>query len=325
MHLAVIPLTEDNKSLAQRRSKSFEWGNHECLRVLAGGLAVADYVFDSAENVLSEHLFNIEQALDPVSLARLHECGVRSGWKCLEIGGGAGSVARWLSDRVGKHGRVVVWDTDTRWLTWLEGCGNVLVQQRDVVSEPLPEAEYDLIHARLVLILLPERRKVLGQLVRALKPGGVLLLEDFDVSGTQALAAPSAEDAEVFDRTLGAFLRALEASGVDTQWGRHAYAELRAAGLVDVSMTGYVTDWQGKSAGSQLLRINFTQLKTKVLSSGGVTEEEFQRACALLDDENFVTRSFVVVANSGVRPENATASEPAQAPRSAPVVRPGRS
>jgi len=46
------------------------------------------------------------------------------------------------------------------------------IRRHNIVSDPLPDAAFDLIHARLVLIHIPEREKVLARLVAALKPGG---------------------------------------------------------------------------------------------------------------------------------------------------------
>jgi trans-aconitate methyltransferase len=48
------------------------------------------------------------------------------------------------------------------------------------VTDPLPDAAFDLIHARLVLIHVPEREEVLARLVAALKPGGWMVEEEFD-------------------------------------------------------------------------------------------------------------------------------------------------
>ena len=49
------------------------------------------------------------------------------------------------------------------------------------MRDDLPDAHFHLIHARLVLIHLPERDAVLERLVTALRPGGWLVIEDFDV------------------------------------------------------------------------------------------------------------------------------------------------
>ncbi len=49
------------------------------------------------------------------------------------------------------------------------------------MRDDLPTAQFDLIHARLVLIHIPAREAVLERLVTALRPGGWLVIEDFDV------------------------------------------------------------------------------------------------------------------------------------------------
>lgn len=50
----------------------------------------------------------------------------------------------------------------------------------DIVKDPLPAHSFDLIHARLVLAHLPARDQVLPRLVASLRPGGWLVVEDFD-------------------------------------------------------------------------------------------------------------------------------------------------
>jgi SAM-dependent methyltransferase len=74
-----------------------------------------------------------------------------------------------------------VTDIDERYLESLH-VPNLEVRRHDIVTDPLPEAAFDLIHARLVLIHLPQREEVLSRLVAALKPGGWLVDEEFDSS-----------------------------------------------------------------------------------------------------------------------------------------------
>ena len=102
--------------------------------------------------------------------------GVDAGWGCLELGGGGGSIASWLCSRVGSSGRVVATDVEPRFLLELEH-PNLEVLRHDVATEPLPEAEFDLVHARLVLSHLAQRESIVTKLVNALKPGGWLVLE----------------------------------------------------------------------------------------------------------------------------------------------------
>src|SRR5437588_12538585 len=62
----------------------------------------------------------LEGCFDPGTIRRLEATGVRPGWRCLEVGGGGGSITRWLCERVGVLGRVTVVDIDTRFLEELD-------------------------------------------------------------------------------------------------------------------------------------------------------------------------------------------------------------
>src|SRR5215468_12462008 len=73
--------------------------------------------------------------------------GFGPGWHCLEIGGGGGSVARWLSDQVGADGRVVATDIDTRFLDEIRA-PNFETWNHDITVENLPTGEFDLVHTR---------------------------------------------------------------------------------------------------------------------------------------------------------------------------------
>ena len=62
--------------------------------------------------------------------------GVGPGWRCLEVGAGAGSIAGWLADRVGPSGQVIATDLDTRFLEQ-QARPNLEVRRHDVVRDPL--------------------------------------------------------------------------------------------------------------------------------------------------------------------------------------------
>ena len=66
-------------------------------------------------------------------------------------------MARWLAARVGATGPVLCTDIDTRIIESYRGNtpANLEVQRHDIANDPLPEAGFDLVHARLVLIHVP--------------------------------------------------------------------------------------------------------------------------------------------------------------------------
>jgi ubiquinone/menaquinone biosynthesis C-methylase UbiE len=119
----------------------------------------------------------LEQRFDAGTIRRLGDLGVTSGWRCLEVGAGSGSIARWLSERVGSAGSVVAADIDTRFLTGLPD--NVDVRELDIRELQL-EPQFDLAHCRALLMHLPDPADALTRIVAALRPGGVLLAEEGD-------------------------------------------------------------------------------------------------------------------------------------------------
>jgi len=121
----------------------------------------------------------IEELFDPGTIRHLNSIGISGGMRCLELGGGGGSIARLMAERVGPAGWVLVTDID---ISTLADCDqpNVEVRLHDICTDPLDDASFDVIHARLLLEHLPSRLGVLDKLAAALRPGGWLLVEDFD-------------------------------------------------------------------------------------------------------------------------------------------------
>src|SRR5438093_4258585 len=138
---------------------------------------MSTYVFDNSWEKERERLASLESLYDPGTVRRLESVGVGPGWKCLEVGAGAGSIAQWLCERVGAKGKVVATDIDTRFLEVLHE-PSLDVRRHNIVTDELPEEEFDLIHGRLLIQHLPDREQILKRLIVALKPGGWLVLED---------------------------------------------------------------------------------------------------------------------------------------------------
>jgi 2-polyprenyl-3-methyl-5-hydroxy-6-metoxy-1,4-benzoquinol methylase len=74
------------------------------------------YTFENSGTQAVARFSALANIFDPGTIRHLTEIGVDSGWHCLEIGAGGGSIATWLCDRVGGSGRVLATDIDTRFL-----------------------------------------------------------------------------------------------------------------------------------------------------------------------------------------------------------------
>lgn len=68
------------------------------------------YGFDASWRDERRRLALIERCYDPITTSRLTQLGVGAGWRCLDVGAGGGSIARWLRDQVGPDGEVVAID-----------------------------------------------------------------------------------------------------------------------------------------------------------------------------------------------------------------------
>ena len=139
---------------------------------------MTEYVFDNKAAEAATRFGALEALYDAVTFRHLAPYVVE-GSQCLEVGGGSGSVALWMSDRVGAHGRVVVTDLNTRFLEAITA-PNVEVIRHDIVSDTLEESVFDLAHTRLVLVHLSQREQAIARMLTALKPGGWLVLQEFD-------------------------------------------------------------------------------------------------------------------------------------------------
>ena len=258
------------------------------------------YALDNAAREASSRFDALAAMYDPGTIRHLEERGVSSGWQCLEVGGGGGSIAAWLAARVGPAGHVLVTDIDPRFLKSLQA-PNLEVRRHDIVNDALPEAAFDLVHSRLVLLHVPEREKALDRMVAALKPGGWLVDEEFDVSSIPP--NPTTDPGEVLLKTLTATRRVMEDRGADDRvFARRLFNRFRAHGLVGVEAQGSLSMWHSGSPGAALLRANFEQLHRTMIDAGYLTEEEYNQDLARLDDPAFLMPSPIMWTAWGRRP-----------------------
>jgi SAM-dependent methyltransferase len=203
------------------------------------------------------------------------------------VGAGGGSIARWLSARVGEAGRVVATDLNADRMR-LDGARNVEVRVHDIVRDALEPAAFDLVHARLVLVHLRERDDVLPKLAGALRPGGWLVLEEF-THALDPVPAPSNEVEHTFNRVQAAFVESLHAAGADTlEYPRTLIRRLSAQGLRETGGEGCTVFAHGGSAAADIYRAGLLQLGNQLVSAGTLRAEDVRTFLDALDDPQFV-------------------------------------
>lgn len=120
----------------------------------------------------------LELCRDRGTSSRLNRLGVSPGWRCLEVGAGHGSIARWLAERVGPAGSVVAADLEPRFLTDMPS--GVDVRRLDIRHDDLEADSFDLIHCRALLMHVADPMAAMARMIVALRPGGWFLFEEGD-------------------------------------------------------------------------------------------------------------------------------------------------
>ncbi|WP_100448951.1 class I SAM-dependent methyltransferase [Glycomyces xiaoerkulensis] len=238
---------------------------------------------------------------DPHTRDCLERAGLAPGMRCLEVGGGGGSVAAWTAERVGPTGSVLATDINPHRMQSLPDIDNLTVLRHDIVRDELPRGHFDLVHARLVLLHVAERRTALANMVAALRPGGRLLVEDFDCSRIPIRRAPNADAISLFRAVHAALMDVIADHGADPVWAERAGAALAEAGLVDLDTDTFSEPWPGGEEGITLHRANTAQLAEEI-QAAGVAEDDLKRFWDLLDDPAFEIGSYPLVSCWGRLP-----------------------
>lgn len=264
-------------------------------------MGMSDYLLDNAWQQQRRRLALLESWFDPGTIRHLEALGVAPGWRCLEVGAGGGSIAEWLAARVGPDGGALATDLDTRFLDALD-TPNVEVRRHDIVTDPLPEASFDLAHARFVVEHLPDRMAALRPMAAALKPGGWLLIESTDHCSWLPDPSAPAADAALFSAFTAAFLQLFRLSGVDVNAGRALYGELRALGLEEIGAEGRVFMARGGSPEAEVWRLTAEQVSERLVAAGLLSADEMARTLALMATPDFAWMEGLVMAGWGRKP-----------------------
>lgn len=242
-----------------------------------------DYVLGDSSAPETRHRFaHLEALYDGVTTAQLdHQIGVREGWRCWEVGCGSGSVATWLAGRVGQLGQVFATDLDTH-LVSLPARSLCTVLEHDVVTDPPPGINLDLVHVRLVASHLPSTvwPATLAKLIDCLTPGGWLVIEELDpLFRYQPAGLPT----DLVNVVGDAFTRVLASRGGNPHLGGALHGQLRAHRLANVAAHGYVHTGTGRSVVAQLMYANVLQM-TPQLEREGITGEQIDDYLDAMND-----------------------------------------
>jgi len=197
----------------------------------------APYLLTNESPHAADRFAALSDTFDDWTRRRLLHLGLRAGWSCWEVGAGGPRIPAWLAGQVGATGRVVATDVD---VSWMPEDAPFDVRRHDVAADAPPDGGFDVVHVRLVLTHVPRRAEALRRMATALRPGGWLVVEDFDMS-IQPRACPDAatDDEERANRVRAGLVELLLGRGVDPVLGRTLRKRLVALGLADVGAVAY--------------------------------------------------------------------------------------
>jgi SAM-dependent methyltransferase len=201
--------------------------------------------------------------------------GIGPGSSVLDLGSGTGAVAFDAARLVGPTGSVLGLDGDeVQVRTATEGAArlgltNVRFVHADLTTY-VPEAPVDAITARLITMYLRDPVGTLTRLAGAVRPGGVVLLQEFAISSAHAVPSNP-----LFDRMLELVLGGFRAVGAPTDLGYDLGRILRGAGLGTPTMTVGARWEDGTDAvGYALLAGVVRTLRPAIVGHGLATDAE---------------------------------------------------
>ncbi|MCV7223171.1 class I SAM-dependent methyltransferase [Mycolicibacterium elephantis] len=251
-----------------------------------------DYVFEQDFAHERERLRGMEALWDAGSQALLDELGVGAGWNCLEVGAGGGSMVEWTA---GRGATVTAVDIDTRFIDHLAS-DSITVRHIDIREDELPRSEFELVHSRLVLEHLADRRQILDRLAATLRPGGWIVLEDYDWG-----SFGFDDEHDGFAEVSTAVLEFMQRRGFAPDYGRRVIGDIVDAGFVDVRGEGRVRVIDSSSPGFDFFRLTFESLRQALVDEGLLSAEAAAAASARFAEDVRVTTPLMM-AGIGRRP-----------------------
>jgi 2-polyprenyl-3-methyl-5-hydroxy-6-metoxy-1,4-benzoquinol methylase len=224
----------------------------------------------------------------------------RPGMKVLDVGCGAGHLLEPLALLLGESGHITGVDLSEVLIAearrrWTKRGAQIDFQLGDATALSFGDALFDVVTANLLLQHLPDPSSAVAEMVRVLRPGGILLVTEQDWDSLLI----NHSDQDVTRRIIHNFCDV-----VTNGWmGRRVPALLARAGLRDVSFTGsYYTvaaaDWLDPAMG-------FSQIASQACASGNISGDERTRWESEIADrlrDGTFHCGFVMFRASGIRP-----------------------
>lgn len=250
---------------------------------------MTQYVWQHELKGEPERLRLMSDILDPSSEFHLAHIGVAAGWRCLEIGAGNGSLSQWLASQVGPNGVAIATDIDTNLMAGLSA-NNLEIRRLDVVHDEVTDAPFDLVLIRAVLHHLPERRAVVSKLVRWVKPGGWLFIQEPDFYPTWTVEPPTQR--EFWQK----FVAWAATHQIDYYVGRNIAPWLQEEGMQDIQAEGHAGMYNGGSDYAQWWTLAIDEIADKLRNEAQVSDDVLNEFFACYQNNKYWTTTIAFTA-----------------------------
>jgi precorrin-6B methylase 2 len=260
-----------------------------------------EYIFDQHEQ--DQELLRlrmIEELFDPTTIGHLERAEIAAGWRCLELGAGAGSIMKWMGGVVGDRGSVIGIDKNANHLRGLSEPPLQIIEG-DFLEVPLDEA-FDLAHCRYVLIHNRASDAILRKLCNVLKPGGFLVVEEPDFTSAKLLSH-NADDAQ--QRLNNAVCRMFEQMGLDPAYGLGLPKRIADAGLHVVEVDSRLHLAGGGSLMARMMGASKRALADKYVATGEASRADIERCIENTTDDRFWTVYYSTISVVATRSDSA--------------------
>jgi SAM-dependent methyltransferase len=195
-----------------------------------------------------------------------------------DLGCGVGLVTALLAELVGPGGHVVGVDSSGAQLAQarerLNGNGmNVSLVEASATDTGLPPGSLDLVYCRFLLIHLPEPERALREMLTLLRPGGILVCEDGD------LTASGSEPPSALDAFADLWGRLGPGRGLDYTLGRRLYQMVLAAGFPAPEIT-FNQPAAARGESKRFLELSVAEAGPAFVEAGLITSWELDRTLA---------------------------------------------
>jgi len=184
-----------------------------------------------------DRLRTISEIHDGATHELLHLAGLKSGCRFVEFGCGLGYVTRWAATQGARAIGLDVNEDQVRASQALadsEGLTNAQFRAANIYEPGLDPGSLDVAYCRWLMVHLNRPVEAMRVILKALKPGGVMVCEEAGVGGVYAEPRSAA-----YEEMRDTALKAGHARGVDYDGGRYAHIWAKQAGFMLVHAAAY--------------------------------------------------------------------------------------